>query len=177
MASWPFMDGRDSQGQGRGRRHHQARRRDPGIRLQEPHHHRPAARLHPPTAGDRRGGARRCAAARRLDRSQHTASADWADTAYRSKANEDHLADRGKRSRIHRRKPPGKPMPKRTARANARKSAVRTTVEPVLARQKQRMKLVVRSIGVKRAQATIGMANSACNLSRWRWWETGAAPV
>lgn len=107
----------------------------------------------------------------------NTASDVWADTAYRSKANEDYLADRGKRSQIHRRKPAGKPMPKRTAKANAKKSAVRATVEHVFAQQKQRMKLTIRSIGIKRAAATIGMANIAYNLMRWRWWETRAAPA
>jgi transposase, IS5 family len=107
----------------------------------------------------------------------NTASDVWADTAYRSKANEDYLADRGKRSQIHRRKPAGKPMPKRTAKANAKKSAVRATVEHVFAQRKQRMKLTIRSIGIKRAAATIGMANIAYNLMRWRWWETRAAPA
>ena len=55
----------------------------------------------------------------------NTASDVWADTAYRSQANEKFLAGRLLRSQIHRKKPKGKPMPRRTARANARKSAVR----------------------------------------------------
>lgn len=101
----------------------------------------------------------------------NTASDVWADTAYRSKANEDFLSDRGKRSQIHRRKPTGKPMPKRTARANAKKSKVRASVEHVFAQQKHRMKLTIRSIGIKRAEATIIMANIAYNLGRWRWWD------
>lgn len=53
-----------------------------------------------------------------------TAGDVWADTAYRSQANERVLAGRLLRSQIHRKKPKGKPMPRRTARANARKSAV-----------------------------------------------------
>ena len=68
----------------------------------------------------------------------NTACDVWADTAYRSQANEGFLADRGKRSRIHRKKPAGKPMPKRTARANAKKSKVRATIEHVFAQQKAR---------------------------------------
>ena len=40
-----------------------------------------------------------------IDR-DNTASEVWADTAYRSKANEKHLADRLLRSQIHRKKPP-----------------------------------------------------------------------
>ena len=100
----------------------------------------------------------------------NTASSVWADTAYRSVANETFLARCGKVSRIHRMKPRGKPMPRHTARANARKSAVRARVEHVFAQQKDRMNLVVRSIGIERARATIVMANIAYNLGRWRWW-------
>jgi transposase, IS5 family len=107
----------------------------------------------------------------------NTASDVWADTAYRSKANEDFLADRCKTSRTHRRKPAGKPMPKHTARANARKSTVRASVEHVFAQQKARMNLAIRSIGIKRAEATIIMANIAYNLGRWRWWEIRATPA
>ena len=101
----------------------------------------------------------------------NTASDVWADTAYRSKSNEDFLSDRGKRSQIYRRKPTGKPMPKRTAKANARKSKVRASVEHVFAQQKHRMKLTIRSIGLERAKASVTMANIAYNLGRWRWWE------
>ena len=72
---------------------------------------------------------------------------------------------------IHRKKPAGKPMPKRTARANAKKSKVRATIEHVFAQQKARMKLTIRSIGLKRAEATIIMANIAYNMGRWRWFE------
>jgi transposase, IS5 family len=107
----------------------------------------------------------------------NTASEVWADTAYRSKANEDFLADRGKTSRIHRKKPSGKPMPKRTAKANAKKSKVRARVEHIFAQQKERMNLMIRSIGIKRAGATIIMANIAYNLGRWRWWEGRIAPA
>lgn len=105
----------------------------------------------------------------------NTASAVWADSAYRSQANETFLEKRGKLSQIHRRKPKGKPMPRRTARANARKSKVRARVEHVFAQQKARMNLVIRSIGIKRAEAAIIMANLAYNLGRWRWLDSRAA--
>jgi IS5 family transposase len=45
-----------------------------------------------------------------LDKS-NTASTVWADTAYRSKANETFMEANGFVSRIHRKKPKGKPMP------------------------------------------------------------------
>src|ERR1700753_1738987 len=51
-----------------------------------------------------------------IDRN-NTASEVWADTAYHSQANEKYLADRLLRSQIHRKKPKGKPMPRRIARA------------------------------------------------------------
>lgn len=82
----------------------------------------------------------------------------WADTAYRSKANEKHLADNGLRSHIHRKKPPGRPMPTNIARANGAKSKVRAAVEHVFARQKGPMGLVVRTIGIARATVKIGLA-------------------
>ncbi len=80
----------------------------------------------------------------------NTASDVWADSAYRSAENERFLAGIGKVSRIHRRKPKGKPMPKRTARANAKKSAVRAHVEHPFAHQKGPMGLVIRTIGIAR---------------------------
>src|SRR5262249_46855278 len=52
----------------------------------------------------------------------NTASMVWADSGYRSKRNKALLRDRMLVSRIHRKKPPFRPMPARTAKANARKS-------------------------------------------------------
>jgi IS5 family transposase len=100
---------------------------------------------------------------------RNTASEVWADTAYRSKANEKHLANNGFVSRIHRKKPPGRPMPVNVARANGAKSKVRTAVEHVFARQKGPMGLVVRTIGLARATVKIGLANLVYNMHRAVW--------
>ena len=81
-----------------------------------------------------------------LDRG-NTASDVWADTAYRSKTNEAHLAKRGFVSRIHVKKPQRRPMPDATRVANARKSRVRSAIEHVFAHEKGLMILVVRTIG------------------------------
>ena len=97
------------------------------------------------------------------------ASAVWADTAYRSKANEEPLARNGFVSRIHRKKPPGKPMPKNVASANSAKSKVRAAVEHVFARQKGPMALVVRTIALARASVTIGLAHLVYNMNRILW--------
>ena len=91
---------------------------------------------------------------------------DRTNTAYRSKENEAYLARFGFVSRIHRKKPHGRPMPERTRRANAVKSAVRSRVEHVFAEQKHRMGLLVRTIGIARARLKIGMANLVYNLKR-----------
>lgn len=99
----------------------------------------------------------------------NTASSVWADTAYRSKANEEFLTAHGNVSKIHRKKPKGKPMPKATARANANKSKVRARVEHVFADQKGKMGLFIRTIGKARAEAMMTLVNMAYNMKRWCW--------
>ena len=79
-----------------------------------------------------------------LDRS-NTGSSVWADTAYRSAKNEKRIAKAGLVSKVHFRKPPGKPMPEPKLRANAARSRERSGVEHVFADQKHRMGLFVRS--------------------------------
>lgn len=77
----------------------------------------------------------------------------------------------------HRKKPAGRPMPARTARANARKSAGRAHVEPVFAEQKARRGLVVRTIGLARATTKIGLANLVTNRRRLLWLQRRPAPA
>jgi transposase, IS5 family len=99
----------------------------------------------------------------------NTASDVWADTAYRSKANETYLVDHGLRSRLHRKNPRGKPTPKRTAQANGRKSKVRAQRGLVFAHEKGPMGLVVRTIGLARACVKIGLAHLVYNMKRLVW--------
>lgn len=101
----------------------------------------------------------------------------WADTAYRSAANEDWLEEQGLKSEVHRKKPRGRTMSKRTSRANGRKSAVRAKVEHVFGHQKDRMGLVIRTIGLARAKATITLANMVYNMGRLRWLLSQTAPA
>jgi IS5 family transposase len=103
---------------------------------------------------------------KRLVSRENTGSEVWADTAYRSRNNERWLAQRMLVSRIHRRKPAGKAMPRSTAQANARKSSIRAAVEHVFAHQKTRFGLFVRTIGLARAQAKLTLANIAYNMDR-----------
>ncbi|MEM8821664.1 MAG: IS5 family transposase [Pseudomonadota bacterium] len=103
---------------------------------------------------------------RRLVSRENTGSEVWADSAYRSQRNETLLAKLMLTSRIHRRKPAGKPMPRHMARANAKKSAVRAAVEHVFAHQKTRFGLFIRTIGLARAEAKLTLANIAYNFDR-----------
>jgi transposase, IS5 family len=105
----------------------------------------------------------------------NTASDVWADSAYRSARNETWLARHMFTSRIHRRKPKGKPMPEHISRANAAKSAVRARVEHVFAHQKNRYGLFIRTIGLARAQAKLTLANLAYNFDRLIFHERRAA--
>jgi transposase, IS5 family len=99
----------------------------------------------------------------------NTAAGVWADTGYRSMKNEDLLRERMLVSHIHRKKPVGRPIPVRTARANATKSAIRAHIEHVFAEQKHRMGLFVRTIGLARATTKIGLANLVYNMRRLLW--------
>lgn len=99
----------------------------------------------------------------------NTASGVWADTAYRSRKNEAFLEKAMFTSHIHQKKPRGKAMPERIAKANAKRSAVRAAVEHVFAGQKHRMGLIIRTIGIARARIKIGLANLAYNFQRLAW--------
>ena len=101
----------------------------------------------------------------------------WADTAYRSQANEAALAAAGRRSMIHFKKPKGRPMPGPHRRANRARSAVRAAVEHVFAEQKSRMGLFIRTIGLTRAKMKIGLANVAYNMRRLARMDGRPAPA
>ena len=68
-------------------------------------------------------------------------------------------------------------MPRPTRRANARRAAIRSRIEHVFAHQKARMGLVIRTVGIARAQAAVTLANIAYNMTRWRWLNGRAVPA
>jgi IS5 family transposase len=103
---------------------------------------------------------------RHIVSTENTGSEVWADTAYRSQSNEKWLARRLLISRIHRRKPVGRPMPKATTGANAKKSSIRARIEHVFAHQKNRFGLFIRTIGLAHAEAKLILANLAYNFDR-----------
>ena len=97
----------------------------------------------------------------------NTASTVWADSAYRSKEAEEKLAARGFKSRVHRRGSRGKPLSARQEAANKTRSSVRARVEHVFGSQHTSMGgKLVRTIGIVRATAKIGMQNLAYNMRR-----------
>jgi transposase, IS5 family len=96
----------------------------------------------------------------------NTGSTVWADSAYRSSANEAFLERHGFRSQVHHRKPAGRPMPPHIRRGNANRSKVRAAIEHVFAHQKGPMALCIRTIGILRARTKIGLANLTYNMRR-----------
>jgi len=90
----------------------------------------------------------------------------WADSAYRSKQNEQFMEKNGFTSCVHHRKPKGKPMAAHIRRGNATRSKHRAPVEHVFAYQKQAMGMMIRTIGIVRAKARIGLANLVFNMHR-----------
>ena len=101
----------------------------------------------------------------------NTASSVWADTAYRSKANEDFMEKQGFVSKVHRKKPHLKPMPRHIQKSNAGKSVIRSRVEHVFADQKSQTGLLIRTVGITRATMRIGLANIVYNMRRFLFLE------
>ena len=99
--------------------------------------------------------------------SDNTASGVWADSAYRSKAIEATVKARGLRSRIHRKGYRNRPLRDWEKAGNQSRSRFRVRVEHVFGAQQNDMGgTLVRSIGLVRARARIGLKNLAYNMRR-----------
>lgn len=97
----------------------------------------------------------------------NTGSGVWADAAYRSEEMEAKLRDRKLKSPIHRKGKRGKPLTDQAKGSNRTKSTVRVRVEHVFGAQANDMGgTLVRTIGLVRAKAKIGMKNLAYNMRR-----------
>jgi transposase, IS5 family len=99
---------------------------------------------------------------------QANTSADvYADSAYRSAETEAKLSLRGLRSRIHQRANRNHPLSQVEENANRQKSKVRARIEHVFgAQQNSPGGRIVRTIGIARAKAKIGLQNFAYNIRR-----------
>jgi IS5 family transposase len=104
----------------------------------------------------------------------NTASPVWADTAYRSRANERFLDAHGKVSKVQFRRAPGRELSKTKRQANAARARVRALIEHVFAQQKAAMGVFVRTIGLARTKTKIALANLTYNMRRLAWLEAGS---
>ena len=97
----------------------------------------------------------------------NTASGVWADSAYWSAEIEAKLEGKGLKSRIHRKGHRNKPLTEREMQGNKTRSKVRARVEHVFGAQSNDMGgTLVRSIGLVRAKARIGLKNFTYNMRR-----------
>lgn len=102
----------------------------------------------------------------------NTGAEVWADSAYRSAETEQTLKDNGYRSRIHYKGKRNKPLSEHKQQLNRRRSTVRARVEHVFGFQENTQGgKFVRTIGIIRARAKIGMINLGYNLKRYAWLE------
>jgi IS5 family transposase len=101
-----------------------------------------------------------------LDQS-NTGKDVWADSAYRSAESEAKLEANGYKSRVHTRAARNRPLSQRAKAANTTRSRVRARVEHVFGHQHTSMGgKIVRTIGMARAAAKIGMMNLVYNMQR-----------
>ena len=92
----------------------------------------------------------------------------YADSAYRSAETERKLRVRGLRSRIHRHASRGHALPKAQENANRQKSKVRVRVEHIFGAQQNSLGArIIRTIGIVRAEAKIGLRNLTYNIRRF----------
>ena len=98
---------------------------------------------------------------------KNTAKDVYADSAYRAKQREEELKARGYRSHIHHKGTRGHPLSEAQQAVNTRRSRTRARVEHIFGRQAQMGGKLVRSIGIVRARANIGMKNLVYNLQRF----------
>ena len=97
----------------------------------------------------------------------NTSTDVFADSAYRSAEIEAKLKAGGFRSRIHRRGRRNHPLSDAQTRANRTKSKIRARIEHVFgAQQSSAGGRIVRTIGIVRARAKIGLQNFAYNIRR-----------
>ena len=95
------------------------------------------------------------------------ASDVWADSAYRSAGIEEKLKERGLKSRIHRKAHRNRPLTRREQQGNKTRSKVRARVEHVFGAQSNDISgTLVRSIGLARARARIGLKTLAYTMRR-----------
>lgn len=91
----------------------------------------------------------------------------WADSAYRSEARLERLAQEGFREHIQRKGSRNHPLTQREQEGNRTRSRIRSRIEHIFGVQAQRAgNLLLRTIGIARARTKIGLRNLAYNIDR-----------
>jgi len=90
----------------------------------------------------------------------------YADSAYRSQDQEERLAGNGFESQIHEKGARNHPLTDEQKESNRIKSKTRARVEHVFGSQHAMGGHIVRTIGIARARAKIGMMNLVYNMRR-----------
>ncbi len=91
----------------------------------------------------------------------------WADSAYRSQETERELKSNGYRSHIHHKGKRNQPLSEHKQVVNQKRSAIRARVEHVFGYQENSMGgKLIRTIGLARASAKIGLMNLGYNMKR-----------
>jgi len=98
----------------------------------------------------------------------NSSRAIWADAAYRSEKRIMELKAAGWRPHIQRKAERNHPLSQRERQGNRTRSRIRSRVEHIFGVQAQRAgDLVIRTVGLVRARAKIGLRNLAYNLDRY----------
>ena len=91
----------------------------------------------------------------------------WADSAYRSEKRLENLAEQGFREHVQRKSSRHRKLTSTELEGNRTRSRVRSRVEHVFGVQAQKAgNLILRTIGIARAKAKIGLRNLAYNIDR-----------
>lgn len=110
----------------------------------------------------------------RLEDKDNTGRGFWGDSAYRSLGIDRKLKRRGRKNNIQYKGCRNHPLTARQKALNRLRSAVRARVEHVNERLDSMIGRWIRTIGIIRAQARIGMTNLAYNLRRYAYLECRA---
>ena len=107
----------------------------------------------------------------------NTSKALWADSAYRSREQEERLREKHYRSHIQRKGKRNKPLTAREQQGNRSRAKVRVRVEHVFGAQCATRTKLVRCIGLKRSALAIGMMNLVYNMRRLCYLQGVSAPA
>jgi len=103
-----------------------------------------------------------------LPDSDNTGKQVWADSAYRSEQSDQELKRLNLNNQIHHKGYRGRPLSETQRRVNKKRSRVRARVEHFFGYQQNSLgEKRIRTVGIARAKARIGMMNLADNMKRY----------